>query len=121
MILSTRRRNNGCGAMPRPQLTRGWTTNTRPVWPAKRAFVRFCVPVCLASILGLGHLDTKRSRIRAALTSTEAWLSLIDHESYAASWDAAASLIRTRVLREQWQTAVRAVPAPFGQLKARRL
>jgi hypothetical protein len=31
---------------------------------------------------------------KAAQMSVEAWLSLIDNQSYAASWDAAASIFR---------------------------
>ena len=54
-------------------------------------------------------------------TVTEAWLSLIDNQNYAASWDAAATLFRTRVTQEQWQTAAQTARAPLGQLKSRTL
>ena len=42
-------------------------------------------------------------------------------KGYAASWDAAATLFRTRVTQEQWQTAAQTARAPLGQLKSRTL
>ena len=43
-----------------------------------------------------GGLQAQDSDMKAAQTSTEAWLSLIDKQSYAASWDAAATGFKDR-------------------------
>jgi hypothetical protein len=77
--------------------------------------------VALAAILGSGSIQAQESSTKAAQTATEAWLSLIDNQNYAASWDAAATLFRTRVTQEQWQTAAQTARAPLGQLKSRTL
>ena len=87
----------------------------------KSRVVRFSMLVALASILGAGSILAQGSSTKAAQTATEAWLSLIDNQNYAASWDAAASFFRTRVTQEQWQTAAQTARAPFGQLKSRTL
>ena len=83
--------------------------------------VRFSLLVVLASILGSRFIHAQDSGTKAAQTSTEAWLSLIDSQSYAASWDAAASLFRNAITQEKWQAAVQAARAPLGQLKSRAL
>lgn len=38
----------------------------------------------------------------AAQTAAESWLALIDAEEYGKSWDAAGSLLQTRIAREEW-------------------
>ena len=87
----------------------------------KGRVVRFSMLVALAAILGSGSIQAQESSTKAAQTVTEAWLSLIDNQNYAASWDAAATLFRTRVTQEQWQTAAQTARAPLGQLKSRTL
>jgi hypothetical protein len=44
---------------------------------------------------------------------------LIDAESYAASWDAAATLFKSAITSERWQAAVSAARSPLGQVKSR--
>ena len=87
----------------------------------KSRVVRFSMLIALASILGSGSILAQESSTKAAQTATEAWLSLIDNQNYAASWDAAARFFRTRVTQAQWQTAAQAARAPFGQLRSRTL
>jgi uncharacterized protein DUF4019 len=87
----------------------------------KSRFVRFSTVLGLIVILAPGSIHAQESSTKAAQTATETWLSLIDNQNYAASWDAAASFFRTRVTQEQWQTAAQTARAPFGQLKSRAL
>ena len=88
----------------------------------KRKCVRLLMlPVALASVLGWGTVQAQESSTKAAQASVESWLSLIDNQSYAASWDAAASFFRARVTAEQWQTAAHNARSPFGQVKSRTL
>ena len=56
---------------------------------------------------------------KAARTAVDSWLKLIDSESYAASWDEAASGFKNAVPSETWQMAVRKARGPFGPLKVR--
>ena len=81
---------------------------SRSVWIA-------CLLVAFTSIrLAAQDADTK-----AARTAVESWLKLIDSQSYAASWDEAASGFRNVIPSDRWQTAVRAARTPFGPLKER--
>jgi len=62
------------------------------------------------------EIDTK-----AAQPAAEAWLSLIDNETYAESWQTAASGFKARVTQTQWETMVAGARRPFGKLKQRAL
>lgn len=86
-----------------------------------RRVVRFSLLVALASMLGSGSIHAQESSTKAAQTSVDAWLSLIDNESYAASWETAASLFRNAITLEKWQAAAQAVRVPLGQMTSRTL
>jgi hypothetical protein len=83
-----------------------------------RRLVRLALVLAL---LGSGIARAQEPSTKEALTSVEAWLSLIDNENYSASWDAAASFFRARVTPDQWQTAAHTARSPFGPLKSRTL
>jgi hypothetical protein len=56
--------------------------------------IRFSMLVALTSMLGSGVIHAQEPGTKAAQMSVEAWLSLIDNQSHAASWYAAASIFR---------------------------
>ena len=87
----------------------------------KRTIVQCLLMIVLASIPGLRAIRAQESDTRSAQASVEAWLSLIDRQSYAASWDEAAGLFKNAITQEQWKTAVQTARTPFGQLKSRAL
>jgi hypothetical protein len=87
----------------------------------KRQVVQLSIMVALASIVGIVSIGAQEPDTKAAQASVEAWLSLLDNQSYAASWDAAASLLRTAVTQEVFQTATQAVRTMLGKMKARSL
>jgi hypothetical protein len=87
----------------------------------RRRVSRFSMLVALASIRGSGFIQAQESSTKAAQTSVEAWLSLIDNQGYAASWDTAATLFRNAVTQEKWQAAAQAARSPLGQMKSRTL
>ena len=87
----------------------------------KRHVVRVSILVTLASVVGSSPILAQESGTRAAQTSVEAWLALIDNQSYAASWDTAATLFRNAITQEKWQAAVQTGRAPFGEMKSRTL
>ena len=87
----------------------------------ERRTILFLLPVILALILGLRSIEAQGTDKAAAQASAEALLSLVDGQSYAASWSAAASLFKNAITQEKWQAAVQTARAPFGQLKLRTL
>lgn len=75
----------------------------------------------LTCILGALSTRAQESPTKAAQSSAETWLSLIDNKSYAASWDTAATLFKNAITRDKWEASVRAARTPFGALKMRSL
>jgi hypothetical protein len=58
---------------------------------------------------------------KAATESANHWLSLVDGEDYAASWDAAAPLFKSAVSKDQWANMLQASRAPLGKLISRNI
>lgn len=83
--------------------------------------VPFTLLVALTAMLVSGSVEAQGSGTKAAQASVEAWLALIDSESYAASWESAATLFRNAITQEKWQAAAQTARAPLGQLKSRAL
>jgi hypothetical protein len=87
----------------------------------KPQLLRLIMVIALSAIGGSSVIRAQESGTAAAQSSVETWLSLIDHQNYAASWDTAATLFRNAVTKEQWQAAAQAARSPLGQLKTRTL
>jgi hypothetical protein len=66
-----------------------------------------------------GDVWAQDSGTTSAQTSVQTWLALIDTQSYAASWDTAASQFKKVVPRETWSETIGDVRAQLGPLKAR--
>ncbi len=58
---------------------------------------------------------------KQALTAAKAWLTMVDEAAYAPSWQAAATPMRAAVTLEEWERSMKAVRAPLGAVKARKL
>jgi len=69
----------------------------------------------------MGALRANEVAEKAAITASGAWLSLVDGENYAESWNQAAALFKAAVTKEQWQTMVKAVRVPLGKVMVRKL
>jgi len=69
----------------------------------------------------MGALQANEVAEKAAVAAAGAWLSLVDRENYAESWNQAAGLFKAAVTKEQWQNTVRAVRVPLGKVVARKL
>jgi hypothetical protein len=84
---------------------------------------RSLLPVAyvLAAPMMVVGFQTAPSDTKAVQPSVEKWLSLVDTQSYAASWDEASSGFRGAVTRDQWQAAVSTARAPLGPMKSREL
>jgi hypothetical protein len=87
----------------------------------KRRAVRFSMLAALISVLSVASLPAQEPGTKAAQTAVEAWLSLVDSQSYAASWETAASLFRNAVTQEKWQAAAQTARGPLGPMKSRAL
>ena len=57
----------------------------------------------------------------AAVAAAKTWLSLVDGEKYAESWDQAAQVFKGAVQKEQWVQTMQAARAPFGKNISREL
>ena len=56
-----------------------------------------------------------------ATSAAKAWLSLTDSGKYGASWDAAATLFKGAVTKENWEKALSTVRSPRGAVRSRKL
>lgn len=56
---------------------------------------------------------------KAAVEASEAWLALVDAEKYAESWDAAASLFRGAIGKDDWVKLMVGNRKPLGKLVSR--
>ena len=62
---------------------------------------------------------TSSEKGKAAVSSAEKWLKMIDEEKYAESWKDASELFRNAVSQQQWEQSLQAVRKPFGKLLSR--
>ena len=56
-----------------------------------------------------------------AQKSAEAWFVLTDAGKYADSWDEASQFFKSKVTKDQWQSALTSVRAPLGSVQSRKL
>ena len=55
----------------------------------------------------------------AARASVDSWLTLVDGQQYAKSWQAAATFFKNAVTAEKWQEAAKTARVPLGSLQSR--
>ncbi|HSB06489.1 MAG TPA: DUF4019 domain-containing protein [Thermodesulfobacteriota bacterium] len=77
--------------------------------------------VILCSLVFASFLYADQTAEKAALTSSSAWLSLVDEGKYSESWDHAAEYFRNAVTKEQWLASLKAVRSPLGKVVVRKL
>jgi hypothetical protein len=84
----------------------------------KKVFALLVLAAALASTLAYPGEKESVAKAQDAATS---WLALMDKGSYGASWEQAASIFKTSITREGWETAAKSVRSPLGGLKSRKL
>jgi hypothetical protein len=57
--------------------------------------------------------------LKAATTTAEEWLAVVDAGHYAQSWDKAASLFQAAISQADWQKSLDTVRAPLGKVESR--
>jgi hypothetical protein len=75
----------------------------------------------LSILFSMSPIKANEVAEKAAVTASNTWLSLVDGENYAESWNQAAGLFKAAVTKEQWQNTVKAVRVPLGKVMTRRL
>ena len=85
----------------------------------KNGWIVFLAIVILSSFACFLHADPIAEK--AALTSSGAWLSLVDEGRYPESWDQAAEYFKNAVTKEQWLASLKAVRTPLGKVVVRKL
>jgi hypothetical protein len=56
-----------------------------------------------------------------AQQSAESWLALVDAGKYGSSWQAAASMFKAAVNKEQWEHMLKATRDPLGKVQSRKV
>lgn len=76
--------------------------------------------VAIVALLGCNSKSNPQAET-AAIDVAKAWLSLVDGEKYAESWDASAQYFKSAVKKEQWLQAMQSGRKPFGKNISREL
>ena len=84
---------------------------------------RMLVCLSLVAMVALWGCNSKSNpqAETAAIDAAKAWLSLVDGEKYAESWDASAQYFKGAVKKEQWLQAMQSGRKPFGKTISREL
>ena len=82
-----------------------------------RRIAFFAVVSLILSVVTVNAASFEKGK--AAESSAEKWLRMIDEEKYAESWKDAAELFRNAVSQEQWEQSLQAVRKPLGKLLSR--
>ena len=85
----------------------------------KKAFVCIALTV-MCSLVGCSSASNPEAET-AAVAAAESWLSLVDGEKYAESWDEAAEFFKGAIPKEQWRQTMQAVRKPLGKNLSRAL
>ncbi len=75
--------------------------------------------LCTGNAQGTGK--TQGTGKAAATDSAKRWLSLVDAEHYAESWDATVPMFQKSVEKDQWEKMMRANRSPYGKPVSRTL
>ena len=71
--------------------------------------------MCLS---GCSHEGTSHADA-AAVTAAKDWLSLVDNEQYAESWEQAAEYFKAAVGQDEWTETMQSMRKPFGKMLSR--
>jgi hypothetical protein len=65
--------------------------------------------------------EVATQKLNAAVDAAKAWLAIVDSGKYRDSWGAAAQYFKDKVPADQWETSLRQVRSPFGQVVSREI
>ncbi len=85
-------------------------------------YQRILLLIIAGFILGTSAVMADGSdKIKAAVTSAEKWIRLIDEGQYIESWKESSEYFQQAVKQDQWEQAVRTVRIPLGKMVSREL
>lgn len=84
----------------------------------KQLFSVLALASLLCSVAFAQDVAAKRA---AAEKAAQTWLQLVDRGDYGQSWQEAASIFRSKVSKEDWQSALQQNRAPLGAASHRTL
>ena len=78
--------------------------------------------IVIGLILSIVDANAETSeKEKAAASSAETWLGMVDAGKYTESWKDAAELFRNAVKQEQWEQSLQAARKPLGKLISRKI
>ena len=77
--------------------------------------------VVIGLILGTNVMANESEKEKAAITSAQKWLSIVDEGKYIESWKASSDNFKQAIKQDQWEQAVQSVRKPLGKLVSRKL
>lgn len=84
----------------------------------KKSLVLLLMAVVFSGVIGCRGAGNPEAE-KAAVAAAEEWLALIDSQSYGESWEAAATLFRDAVPKDQWVSVMKSGQAPLGKALSR--
>jgi hypothetical protein len=85
----------------------------------KRVFAGLLV--CVSVVLSGCGSEASREAEAEAVKAAESWLTLVDEEKYAESWDEAAEIFKGAIPQDEWAELIGAARKPFGEQISRKL
>ena len=70
-------------------------------------------------LVAVSGMTADSEKEKAAISGALKWLTTVDEEKYADSWNEAAQYFKNAVKKEQWEQSLRAVRKPLGKLVSR--
>jgi hypothetical protein len=75
----------------------------------------------LSVLFFVGSPSANEVAEKAALATSNKWLALVDKGNYSKSWDQAAEIFKTMVIKEEWQTKLNTYRMPLGKVLERKV
>ena len=75
----------------------------------------------LGSLVFVSFLYASDAAEKTAVTSSAAWLSLVDEGKFSESWDQAAGYFKNAVNKDQWIASLKGGRTPLGKVMTRKL
>ncbi len=86
---------------------------------------RLCMLVLLLLIIGRAtapaHAQSDDEQVTAAKEAAAEWIELLDANDYQATWEQAASLLKSQVSADQWASQIQQVHSQLGAMQERSL
>lgn len=94
----------------------GWVKRKRVIAMIRDVILGVAVGAFLLTSSAIASNSEKED---AAVLAAQHWLSMVDGEEYAGSWEEAAGYFKRNVGRDQWRLSLRGVRKPLGKVISR--